>query len=170
MVKRTFQFGKISAYKNGRKENEVELEVELRKNKDGFPELSVVGAVWNRIHTDWVMGGQCLDDIQRVPMNNSLFQEIKGLWKKYHLNGMHAGTKAQELALKKAGLYGVSNYSQAVEFLKRKGLYEVNLTPIEKKYNPRYADKPYKYGHGWLYHPIPAADLAKIRRILEMKV
>lgn len=170
MVRRTFKFGKISAYKNGRKENEVELEVELRSNRNGFPVFSVSGDVWNRIHTDIVMGGQCLDDISRVPVNNALFQEIKGLWKKYHLNDLHAGTKAQTLALKKAGLYGASNYSQAVEFLKRKGLYEVNLTPTEKKYNPRYADKPYKYGQGWLYYPIPAADLAKIRRILEMKV
>ena len=35
------------------------------------------------------------------------------------------------------------------------GLYEVE-----------HEGKPYKYGHGWLYRPIPAADLARIWNLL----
>ena len=71
--------------------------------------------------------------------------------------------------LEKAGIKGSAySYDRAVEYLKRKGLYEVRLTPTEAKYNPRYAGKPYRYGHGWLYRPIPASDMAKIKKIMEM--
>lgn len=115
-----------------------------------------------------------MDSIKRVPVNNALFQEIKDLWHKYHLNGAHAGTVAQEDALKVArskGLLGPRgyDYDKSVEYLKKVGLYEVNLTPTEKKYNPKYAKQPYKYGHGWLYRPIPANDLARINRIMTGK-
>ena len=109
-----------------------------------------------------------LDEIKHVPENDALFQEIKKLWKLYHLNDLNAGTKAQTLALEKVGLTSASNYSKAVEYLKRVGLYEVKLTPTEAKYNPRYAGKPYQYGHGWLYRPIPAKDMARIMKIMRM--
>lgn len=164
-MRRTFEFGKIDATGRGRKAHLVEVKVELRENKNGFPVFSASGNVWNHMHTDIIIGGQCLDSIKRVPMNNALFQEIKALWMKYHLNDMHAGTKAQEAALRQAR---IKEYSAACEYLKKKGLYEVRLTPTEAKYNPQYAGKPYRYGHGWLYYPIPATDLAKIRRIMSM--
>lgn len=166
MVSRTISFGKIDARGSGRKANLVEVTVSLKMNRNGFPEFSASGDVWNTRMTDIIMGGQCLDHIRSVPINNTLFQEIKQLWKKYHLNGMNAGTKAQEEALKKVGLGAAADYYKACEYLKSKGLYEVKLTATEAKYNPQYAGKPYRYGSGWLYRPIPAADLAKIRRIV----
>ena len=124
--------------------------------------------VWNGNHTDFVACGQMFDEIKHVPVNDALFQEIKKLWKLYHLNDMNAGTKAQTLALEKVGLTGGNNYGKAVEYLKHLGLYEVNLTPTEAKYNPRYAGRPYEYGAGWLYRPIPAKDMARIMKIMRM--
>lgn len=169
MVSRTFEFGKISYdCPGGRRINLVTVEVNFSKNIDGFPVFSASIAIWNGSHTDWVAGGQMFDEIKHVPENDALFQEIKKLWKQYHLNEMHAGTKAQTLALEKVGLTGANNYDKAVGYLKRKGLYEVRLTPTEAKYNPRYAGKPYRYGQGWLYSPIPAKDLAKIKAIMKL--
>lgn len=168
MVRKTFDFGKIDYYNRGRKINLLEVEVELI-NRHGFPEFVASVGIWNGNHTHIVACGQMFDEIKRVPINNALFQEIKRLWKTYHLNGMHAGTKLQELALTNANIKGdASNYEKAVEYLKRIGLYEVELTPTEAKYNPTYAGRPYKYGHGWLYRPIPANDVAKIKTILKM--
>lgn len=168
MVRRKFDFGKIDAYGRGRKANRVTVEVELRANRDGFPVFSASGDVWNTKDTDIIMGGQMLDDVKHVPKNDPLFQEIKRLWKKHHLNDVHAGTKRQEDALIKAGITGRNyTYERAIAYLKNKGLYEVVLTPTEKRYNPRYAGKPYRYGSGWLYRPIPKTDLAKINRILK---
>ena len=167
MIKK-FTFGKIARKNGGRKAYLVEVKMELKNNKNGFPVFSVSGGVWNTIGTDYVWAGQILDEIKSVPVNNALYREIKALWKKYHLNNLHAGTKAQEAAIKKAGLGKVSDYDAACRYLQSKGLYEVRLTPTEAKYNPQYAGKPYRYGHGWLYYPISASDLAKIRRIMSM--
>lgn len=170
MTTKKFNFGKINYYNpSGRRINLVTVEMELRRNADGFPVFSACIDIWNGNHTDIVAGGQMLDEIKHVPENDALFQEIKKLWKQYHLNDMNAGTKAQEAMLEKAGIKGRAySYDRAVEYLKRKGLYEVRLTPTEAKYNPRYAGKPYKYGHGWIYYPIPAKDMAKIKKIMEM--
>lgn len=168
MVRKTFDFGKINYHNpSGKRINPVTVEVELQNNRDGFPVFSACIGIWNSRGTDWVAGGQMLDKIKHVPENDALFQEIKKLWKQYHLNDMNAGTKAQALALEKVGLTGANNYDKAVEYLKRKGLYEVRLTPTEAKYNPTYAGKPYIYGHGWLYRPISAKDLAKIKEIMK---
>lgn len=168
MVRKTFDFGKINYHNpSGKKINRVTVEVELQINCDGFPVFSAGIGIWNSRGTDWVAGGQMFDEIRHVPENDALFQEIKKLWKQYQHHAWHAGTKAQESALEQAGLRTASKYEEAVEYLKRKGLYEVRLTPTEAKYNPEYAGKPYKYGHDWLYRPILAKDLAKIKAIVK---
>jgi hypothetical protein len=147
----------------------VTVEVNLRDN-EGRPEFAASANVWNSKMTDYVMCGQCLDDIGQVPQDNDLFKEIVILWKKYHLNGMYAGAAVQEDALQEADLLGAGKHTEAVEYLKSKGLYEVELTDEEKKWNPRYAGESYRYGHGWLYHPIPEKDLARIEEIIDGKV
>lgn len=101
MVKKVIEFGKIDYYGTGRKSNLVTVEMRLEEGRVQYgaiggkwsPELlqgskgisfSVSAFVWNHIHTDMVMAGQCLDKIKHVPVNDALFQEIKRLWKKYH--------------------------------------------------------------------------------------
>ena len=81
-MKRTISFGKIAYYGN-RKENEVEIE--LRLNEENKPVLSICGNIWNRIHSDILAGGQCLDTIAEYK-KTPLFKEIYVFWKKYHLN------------------------------------------------------------------------------------
>ena len=93
-------------------------------------------------------------------MKSELFKTVYTLWKKWHLNDMHAGTAVQEEALEKAKKDGIltgNNYDVVVAYLKSIGLYEVV-----------YSGKPYKYGHAWLYRPISQKDL-KIMNSLMVK-
>lgn len=158
-MKKTFNFGKIDGYRNGRKTCEVAVEVELRETEKG-KEFSVCGKVWNHLHTDIIMGGQCLDSIAKY-VKNDTFKLIYKMWKKYHLNGMHAGTHAQEEALEEAvksgklERYGANNYTETCDYLKSIGLYEVE-----------YNGKPYRYGCGWLFWEIPEEDLQQIEELL----
>lgn len=168
-MEKTFQFGKIDYNGTGRRINLVTVDVNLKNNRDGFPVFTASIDVWNGRGTDIITGGQAFRYVPKVPENNDLYQEIVSLWKKYHLNDTNAGTKAQEDALKKSGISTSGwNYKESCDYLKKKGLYEVKLTPTEKKYNPRYAGAPYRYGSGWIYRPIPASDLAKIKRIMAL--
>lgn len=159
-MKRTFNFGKI-AYGNrsGRRINAVDVTIEL-KDVNGHLEFTASGDIWNMPHTDIVRGGQCLDTIKRH-VKDDTFNEIYRLWKKYHLNCMHAGTVEQENALDKAVAEGklenryASNYDKCCEYLKSIGMYEVE-----------YEGKPYRYGTGWIPYDIPETDLNKIKELI----
>ena len=145
-MKKVISFGKI-AYNSNKKANEVTIEIELRGDKQ--PVLSICGNVWNCRHTDIVMGGQCLNELQKYFTNNWKFMEIYRLWNLYHLNDLHAGTIAQEKLLKE---YGIHDYKEACDLLEKHNLYE---------------DNGYRYGSDWLYREIPGEDLARIKEIIE---
>ena len=181
-MKKTINFGKV-AYLGTRKDNPVEVTIELRTRggedifsiKDGeripagkaptYTELSICGDIWNRLHTDIYCGGQCLDTIAEY-VTDPLFTEIFGYWKKYHLNGMHAGTPEQEKALERFKGYGWRyDYREACSLLKDCGLYEVpfyGLT-VGKKYN----GETYTYGCGWVIEELPEEVENRIREIIE---
>lgn len=142
------KFGKIDYNGTGRKVNEVEIEMEL---KDGV--FSASGAIKNARGTDWLSGGQNIDEIADMMKDNKDVQEIRDLWHKYHLNDMHAGTEKQEDALmKKFGNRNASDYDKHVEYLKSVGLYE---------------DDGYKYGTGWLKREIPDDDKRRIISLID---
>lgn len=150
MTKRkTIRFAKVDWYGTGRKANLPEVEIELRDTPKG-PELSICGRVWNARRTDCATAGQCLDSMAEK-VKSPKFKEIHRLWKLYHLNGMHAGDKAQESFLKALFEGRSFDYDMAVAGLKAAGLYEHD---------------GYKYGHGWIYERIPEEDMAKIEALL----
>lgn len=154
---KTISFGKYDCTGNGIKDNLVEISIDLEYKKQK-PVFAVCGCIWNRLHTDIIYGGQCLDKIKNY-VRNPVFNEIYDLWKKYHLNDLRAGTKEQEKAIEKWKNKGNKyNYKEACNYLKRVGLYEVN-----------HNGSPYKYGHGWIYEPIPQCDLDRIYAILEIR-
>lgn len=163
-----FKFGKIDYYSTGRKINAVEVDFGLREYSNGSVSFTASCKVWNHIHTDIIAEGQMLDanELLEIEAKSKLFKTIKELWQKYHLNNLHAGTPEQEEALRAAyqkcresGNFDVLSYSydftQACEYLKSIGLYEVE-----------YEGKPYRYGSGWINYPIPKDDLDKIYLIL----
>ena len=187
-MKKIFDFGKIKYTNKSRAVNLVTIEMELRSRggettfaidrKTGektitgktpeYLELSICGDIWNARHTDCVCGGQCLDTIakyRRQLSDPELFDAIYDLWKKYHLNGMHAGTPEQETAVEEWKAEGNRyDYKAACEMLKQKGLYEINYTGLSV--GRRYNNEPYKYGHGWLIQELPGDVLVKIEHLL----
>jgi hypothetical protein len=105
----------------------------------------------------WVEEGQCIDHAAEL-IKNPILDEINELWKLYHLNDMHPGTREQEAALDEGVAKGLlpgrnaDYYTQHCDYLKSVGLYEVD-----------YGGAPYKYGHGWLLWTIPDEDIQKIQ-------
>ena len=150
-LSRTFKFNKI-AFSNIRRINTPEVEVELRDTQKG-PELSICGSVWNSKHSDIIIGGQCLDEMVRIDdlHDNELFMKLYRWWKKYHLNGMHAGSRSQRDAL--IAKFGKEpDYDKACEYLKSVDLYK--------------DENDYVYGSSWLYEAIPDEDLNEIKALL----
>lgn len=182
IVKKRINFGKIDVYGIGRKINAVEVDIELRSrggdetfimengekkytgNKTPeYTEFTASGSIWNGRKTDIVYGGQCLDIIARY-IKSSRFKEIYELWKKYHLNGLHAGTPEQEAALKEWRDAGNKyDYDAACDYLKKIGLYEVNFTG--KTVGRMYDNEPYKYGHAWIVNDLPDEVIERIKNV-----
>ena len=102
-----FTFAKVDYNHTGRRINAADLEVEYRlevKYQNGVPSLyweySACGRVWNNRHSDIISGGQNLESMAKFSAirNDKNFSEAFSLWKMYHLNGMTAGSPAQEAA------------------------------------------------------------------------
>lgn len=182
-MKKTFNFGKIKYTNQKKAVNLVTIDVELRRRggettftvdrKTGektitgktpeYVELSICGSIWDSRHYDIVCGGQCLDTIAEYKEqleDKEVFETLYDLWKKYHLNGMHAGTPEQEA---QGNRY---EYTAVCEMLKACGLYEVNYTGLSV--GRRYNNEPYKYGHGWLVQELPANVLLRIEHLLSV--
>lgn len=191
-LSRKINFGEIDAEGRGRKINSVDLVIELRNADTNKPEFSVCGDVWNGRHTDIVQGGQCIDSIDKFFKNDRLYKLIENLWKKHHLNSMHAGTVEQESCLKdfaseketirnelrnnawnKAKIeynYPENHFKEWQSWHSSEwDSYTVDCELLKRHglYEVEVDGKPYKYGHGWLYRAIPESDLNKIRAILD---
>lgn len=164
--KRVISLGKIAYTNQGRKSNELEIEVNIRNTKEArdwdtleelhnVPNISLSGGVWNARKTDIVSGGQMLGEVYRYVAadKKERYKEMVKIWRQYHLNDTNSGTKRQTEALEAADLKGDNyNYEKAVEHLKLIGLYE---------------DRGYIYGHGWLYKPVPAEVVTRLKELAD---
>lgn len=182
--RKTIKFGKIDYLGHGRKNCPVEVEIELRKRggeetfrfvngqreytgekTPEYYELAICGDIWNHVHTDIYCGGQCLDTIAEY-VHSDLFKEIYELWKRYHLNGMRAGTPEQEEEKIKWLADGHRyDYTEICEHLKEVGLYEVMFTG--KTSSRTYNNEPYRYGSGWVVEDLPEEVIARVKEICE---
>ena len=151
-MKKTIEFGKIDYDKRERKTNAVDISIELKDEK-GHETLSICGNIWNGNHTDVICCGQCLDEINIYLKNNKIFKKIYRLWKLYHLNDMHAGTKKQEEFLKSHNIENWANeYKKTCEILEKYGfLYDDGI----------------KFGSTWHYWEIPENDLKEIKELIQ---
>lgn len=163
--------GKVDGYGNGEKNCAMEIEMNLKEYKPGKLEFTASGQVWNLQKTDILMGGQCIDTLAEI-VSKDYKEEmdfVKEMWDRYHLNGMHAGTPAQEALLKQAvkngelDSYGANNYEETLSYLEKHGL-------LYDKSCEGKTEAGYKYGSGWLYEPIPEYDLKAIEEFMETKV
>lgn len=144
-MRKVFDFGKV-AYNGGRKINPVTVTVCFNNGV-----FTASGAIYNSKKSDCLCCGQCLDEIAYF-VSNAKFKEIYRLWKLYHLNDMHAGTKKQEEALEAVGLGSfATRYDECCNYLKSVNLFE---------------DAGHKFGHEWLLWDIPEEDVNKINSLL----
>lgn len=156
MEKRIY-FGKVDYNHIGRKINPVYVTIKLNDTCNG-PVFTASGEIYNQSKTDCHCCGQCLDTIARHLKGNQVFMMIYDLWKKYHLNDMHAGTPEQESFVdnwKRNG--GKQDYYSVCTALKDAGLYEVE-----------HNGKPYRYGSSWLYQEIPVEDINAIKHFIKV--
>ena len=148
-VSKTFTFPKIAFY-GGRKINTPEVEMTISYGGKG-PVVSICGDVWNSRHTDIVMSGQCLDEMNEFESlkYNPTFRKLYEWWKLYHLNDLRSGGPLQEAALEDCQS---SSYEERCSYLESKGLlYEDGI----------------KYGDQWWHHKIPDSDLKEMLELLE---
>lgn len=155
-------FGSMNLYGNGKYYRAI-VELNLKDKEDGKLVFSAVGNVKTANRRGWTSSGQCLDTIEEhkadmLPELKPLWNTVYRLWKTYHLNDMHAGTPEQDKAVEEWKAAGNEyDYSKVCEYLKSIGIYEVDLN-----------GEPYKYGHAWLYEPIPEKDLNLINAIMDI--
>lgn len=139
-------------------------DIELKNTPKG-PVLSICAVIYDKHKSGVICCGQCLDTIAETNLGkNKTFQEIYDLWQKYHLNDMHAGTPAQEKALREAIakriLPASSSYVKRVAYLKSIHLYVDESVRDDN-------GEGYRYGHSWLYEPISDEDILRIENLLK---
>ena len=88
IISKTIELGKV-AYWGKRRANMADVTIELRQKGNGVV-LSIMGGIWNHIHTDYYTCGQCLDTIAEYLGNNPTFKKVYSLWKNYHLKTVGA--------------------------------------------------------------------------------
>lgn len=160
LYRKTISFGKI-AYTSKGKTNLVEVEIEvkpigraginwetLEEMPEDSPTVSLCGNIWNAVHSDCVSCGQNLDEIVDN-IRTKKMKRIHEIWKRYHLNDMKTGTKKQTEALDELKKTGWKyDYTEACICLTSIGLLE---------------DRGYRYGHGWLYMPVPDEVIEELK-------
>ena len=148
-----FNFG-LTDYYGTKAHATITIAIENKEDKPVFTASGEITLYW---HRQPVCSGQCIDKIADMYPENTIVQKIHDLWKRNHLNNMHAGTPEQEQALEKAGLTGfATEYEECVEYLTKCGLNPVVLPNGNE----------YKFGHSWLYQPISDEDMEEITQLL----
>lgn len=99
IYKKTINCGKCDAMGRKRKDCTAIIELELREihhhydDKD-YIEFSCVGDIHHTGSGCLYYGGQCIDIIAEL-IPTPKIKRICEVWKRYHLNGMHAGCEHQ---------------------------------------------------------------------------
>lgn len=95
--------------------------------------------------------------------DDPLFAELYRLYSLYNRNDLHAGTPAQEKAIRQAIRDGELNDPTRVEIVSR--LKSLRLYVDETVRDA--AGGAHRYGHGRIYAEIPKYDLYRIRHLIE---
>lgn len=148
-MRKKLVIGKVDYEGRGSAANLVEIEYEL---KDG--RFSASGNIWMTSKRDILSGGQNLDEIGSLFPDHELVQRVVSIWKKWHLNDMHAGSPKQEEFLETLNLPNYNHYENAKAKLKDAG-----LDPDESYIHN---GKPYEYGSAWLYVELPMQVVQEI--------
>lgn len=148
-MRKKIVIGKVDYEGKGSLSNSVEIEYSL---KDG--RFSASGNIWMASRKDILSAGQNLDEIASLFPDHELAQRIGAVWKKWHLNDMHAGSPKQEDFLEQLNLPNQNHYENAKAKLKDAG-----LDPDESYLHN---GKPYEYGSAWLSVELPNSVISEI--------
>lgn len=171
-MKYVIDLGKVAYDNPEQKTNAVEVTVELKPAQKVAPyltidfkpipedavKLSICGAILNSRHIDHTSGGQIDDKIKLLFPDNKSVQRLCEIWDRWHLNGMHAGCRIQEEALRefKYDPKNINRDTQAFEFLRACDGYEVSKP----------GGGTYKYGEAWLFEEIPAEVIEELHALI----
>jgi hypothetical protein len=129
-------------------------EVEWKLDGGNF---SASGGIWNTSsgsRRDYVTCGQILKELLSLFPEDQLLQRIVGVWEKWHLNDLKAGSPRQEEFLSTKNAPKGDHYEWAIQ-----ELTDAGLNP-DSEY--LYQDSPYKYGSAWLKAELPSSVIAEI--------
>jgi len=118
------------------------LTVDLEPISPGSLELSITGECAGS-------AGQCIDSIREAGEGVADIQRLCDLWSRWHLNGLKAGTRAQNEHV-------ATLPEDATHDGRKASLIANGLQP----------DKGYSYGSAWLYEPLPESVVAELTAIL----
>ena len=139
--------GKVDYNGSGRRNCRVTIEVRFIDGR-----LSFGGDIWNPRETDCYQAGQCYDTIENLFPTSDYVARIVEVWRRWHLNDVHAGTQAQEDLLRQHRdeyVPGLTSYHEwACLFLQQHDLL---------------VDDGYKYGSGWVREEVPAEIQEEVR-------
>lgn len=149
-MRKKIAIGKVDYENKGLDSNLVEIEYSL---KDG--RFSASGNIWMSSKRDILSGGQNLDEIAELFPSNELVQRIVSVWRKWHLNDMHAGSPKQEAFLESLNLPNNGNHYETA----KAKLKDAGLDPDDSYIHN---GKPYSYGSAWLYVELPSDIISEI--------
>ena len=148
-MRKRFEIGKVDYENKGTANYPVDIEYSLINGR-----FSASGNIWLPSRRDIVSGGQNLEEIASLFPDNEQVQRIVAVWRKWHLNDMHAGSPKQEEFLEKLNLPNHNHYENA-----KAKLEEAGLNPDESFI---FNGRPYEYGSAWLYVELPPAVISEI--------
>lgn len=129
---------------------EVGLTIEHEPIDEDALELSIIGHVYERGRD--VGGGQNTDDVLKVEPNDQWgyldLLLLHAVWDRWHLNGMRAGC---------------AHHPYLVHQWDENGRGRVDLDKT-----PACPITGYKYGHSWLFEPIPPEVIDQVRKWQEL--
>lgn len=171
-------------WRGGRRAIDVFVEIEYQFQRNQKWGLSITGVDGPKTNGDAV--GSCgqidmsldLTALRRHKgWDRPMLAKLRDVWKRWHLNGMTAGSPAQEAWLRDnpvTAVYPESHYEKAASA----ALAAVGLNPDPNFFHPTKSrdrviltggygvdarieriptfDVPYSYGHAWLYEEVPA--------------
>jgi len=126
--------------------------------------LTISGFTQWRPYTDHRQGGQMQDSIRselnrykKLFIPKPAILKILDIWDKWHLNDLHAGTKAQTAIIEKVKAKQGGrqiDYDWCCGMLRQYNMYE---------------DRGYKYGHGWLCEVLPQEVIKLINELFSIE-
>lgn len=158
MKKGRHVLGKVDYNRSGRRNCLAVITWELRTTGQGMLEFSACAEIWNPRGTDCYVCGQCVDEVAAYFPNDAKAQAILQVWRRWHLNGLRAGSPRQMEYLRENP---TKHYETTLAALFAAGLQPDTEFSVEVDANNQ--SIPYSYGSAWLTEELPEAALAEIR-------